>query len=163
MSTITEMAERWQFVVDNIIQLTGAVLQEHEQEVLDINRAQLHKGMGSDGSMLQKYDPDFSVKVGGSSIRYKALKESMNPHSAGRYDMFFSGDSYNRMRLVIDGPRYQITGEGFAKAYHDGTIMNGVVRDRIYGLYENDHMEYFRRQYLYPELRNQIKMYTGVE
>lgn len=156
---VDEFIDTWDAMLVDPSIWQGAVELTSDKAV-DVNKAQLMDGLGNTGEplpMLSHYDI-------GNGTYYDDIKKAMNPLAGGRYDMNWSGYSFSTMRGYFEGERFKIVGEGWAAAYHRGSVLGAdEVAGKIYGLYENDHMQYYRTQYLYPLIIQLIKALTGVQ
>ena len=147
-------------VTDMDVVVYGAI-DETAVQLVQVNKETLLDGIGSDGLPLNDLNPTF--KRPGTPTLYKPLKASLNPRAAGRYDMNFTGASFEAMKLQIQQKRYSIIGAGWAARYDQGQVEWAAnLRGRVFGIFENDHLLYYKRQYLYPTISRRIKTYLGI-
>ena len=94
--TIRDYINNAKFVRNNLETETDRIIQDHKQEILDLNREDqlFDKGINSDGSMLEAYSP--------KTVKIKKSK----------------GEVYNRTTLLDEGPFYA----GFDLFNKNGTL-----------------------------------------
>lgn len=124
-----------------------------DKELMDVNKAQLKKGMGSDGEPLPKY----SYYMMESGKTYDEEKNIMNPDNEGRYDMDWTGYSLSHMNLALEGVKIHISSLGHAQEW------DAKLGGDIFGVYENSALESYRQQFLYPLLVRLIREQTGAK
>lgn len=135
MATIKEMLDRLNNMdFDSIA--TDCVI-ETEDQLLDVNKDQLLHGMDASGRDM----PDYR------NIDYGQLKERMNPNNLGKWDLRFSGRLFNNMSIIFSGRTFLIdTSVDYANKYIFG-----------FGIYENQWLDFYRANYLYPLLSQRVK------
>src|SRR5690606_40056296 len=98
MATIREFSERWSRMLQkgdifvDAIEATG-------QQLIDVNKGQLEVGMGSNGLPL----PEYARYRMSNGELYGDIKKRMNPKNEGRYDMYWTGESFRTMTVSLDG------------------------------------------------------------
>lgn len=130
-------------------------------DLVNVNKVQLEHGMGSDGLPLTDLSPEFELPEVGKYLPYKVAK---NPLSQGRYDMNYSGYSYDTMYMREEGRgNIIIDGEGWAKEYDLGNVTFAQdLRGRIFGIYPSDALTTYQHTILYPMSISIVKAETGL-
>ena len=100
---------KWQRKFRNIRNTINRAIVENQEEILDLNLAQLEVGQDSTGALLDKYQYDSYAKF------KKSVKGSKAPE--GTPDLKLEGDFYSGFVLKPDDKDFLITSED-SKAHH---------------------------------------------
>jgi len=124
-----------------LIAETGAAMQKHDAEILDLNRTQLDRGELSDGDTLGRYSPATLKR------KQKDIAKGVKGIQAYPMNLYQSGDFRKEFTLTIEGNKYTVT-SGNDKTPHlikmfTGAIFGltpesvgkvwGIVRDDVVG------------------------------
>lgn len=149
--TISEFLQKVEDLTSDLDFFKGAI-DLTSQQLVEVNRQQLLDGVDNQGEDL----PYYQMYTMPDGRRYDQVKQQMNPRSGGRFDMRWTGESFANMRGYFEGNQYRIVTSGEAWGYHTG-LYNRETAGKIFGLYENDYMQAYRKKYLYPLLVQLIK------
>ena len=153
---LNEMIERMESVIRDIPDLVSDVMKETEQDIVSLNQAQLMDGIGNDGQPLPEL-----VKS-----NYRNKKMTSNPRAAGRWDMHLNGDTFEGMKVKIDGENFDIRSDGnWGQMYEDGKGENAMQNrgeGRIFGL-SSESKEEYRSSVLIGRMARKIAAITGAK
>lgn len=160
MADMEEFAGNWNRLATDD-SFYGGVIKDTAEGLVKVNQENLKDGMGSDGAPLNQLDRKF--RRAGMPGSYRTFKMSLNPRAQGRYDMNLTGRSFDTMRLEVESGRYSIVGAGWANKYNNGEIPWATnLAGRIWGIYQSDHMVYYKTTYLYPLLQTRMRQYLAL-
>lgn len=127
MATIYDMLQK--FKSFDIVTATAEIMKDNEQDVVELNRQQLLKGLTADNDVVGDY----------RSMGYALMKERMNPLAGfGNVDLKFTGEFYTGFTLIIDGNQYVIFSVNWktnklVKKYGDGIFgLNAESRQKLW-------------------------------
>lgn len=155
--TVAAMARALQKV--NVIELTKEVISQNANDVEDLNRVQLYKGLDADGKFLSpKYSEDPFFKSKESALRYAQWKKQITPHPDRPLDvpnLYITGRYHYSRTVVVEGEKIAFRSDDPNSSKIKAKFKN------IDGLTDESIQE-FRKEKLYPQLVGKIAQMTGV-
>lgn len=120
-----QVVNRWLTAIQNVNVVFNLAIVENQEEILDLNIAQLKTGRDSMGEFLWEYASD----------EYAAFKKSMGSVAPfGIPDLLLEGDFHEGFTLIPDGDGFRITSTDEKTAHLEakyGSDIFGIAEDRI--------------------------------
>lgn len=136
-----------------------AVIQDNPAILEELNRKQLRKGKGRDGSYALRYVDDPYFKSAGAAMRYAGWKQSLGLSDPEKpfdvADFYINGYTHSEISARVSGNSVI-----FDAAVPWGSSIEQKTRNTAFGLTDESKAE-FRAETLLPAMILSIKAKTG--
>lgn len=149
MGLFGDMAERFERAASMVPSLVDSSIEATEEQLLDLNRAQLIKGQKSDGN---KIVPKYTKK-------YSAFKKKIGSRPAPTPDLKVDGTLHRSLKTEIKARTIEIEGTLVSKGFDVAGHLEKRYTSEIYGLTDQNLTRYadFFSQEFTKRLQNELR------